>query len=379
MKAMILAAGKGTRVQPLTYELPKPMIPILGKPVMEYLIEHLVRCGIREIMVNVSHLHRKIEDYFGDGHRFGCEIGYSFEGFMTEDGELHPEPVGSAGGMKKIHEFGRFFDETTLVICGDAIIDLDIAAALAEHRSKGAAASIITKDVPREKTAEYGVVVVDPDGRVQSFQEKPKPADALSTLVSTGIYIFEPEIIDLIPSRQTFDIGSELFPLLLEKGVPFYAQSRPFDWIDIGNVKDFWSVSQSVLSGEVEHMIVPGTEIRPGIWVGLNVNIDWTDTTITGPVYLGSGTRVDAGSTITGPTWIGHGSHICTGADISQCILFEYTRITVNTQMTDMVVCKDYCVNREGTMMHLSDSPNERWSDARDRRNATRHSLDLSA
>ena len=372
MKAMILAAGKGTRVQPLTYELPKPMIPILGKPVMEYLVEHLVSCGVQEIMVNVSYLHRKIEEYFGDGHRFGAEIGYSFEGYMTEDGELHPEPIGSAGGMKKIHEFGGFFDETTLVICGDAIIDLDIASALAEHRSKGAAASIITKEVPREKTTEYGMVVADETGRVQSFQEKPKPDEALSTLASTGIYILEPSVLDLIPSGEVFDIGSELFPLLIEKGVKFYAQTRVFDWIDIGNVKDFWSVSQSVLRGEVEHMVMPGTEIKPGIWTGLNVQIDWNDTVIDGPVYLGSGTKVEAGSKIIGPTWIGHGSHICNGAELVQCILFEYTRITPSTKMAQMVVCKDYCVSRDGKMMHLSESPSERWSDSRDRRTATR-------
>ena len=348
------------------------MIPILGKPVMEYLIEHLVSHGVREIMVNVSYLHQKIEEYFGDGHRFGAQIGYSFEGYMTNDGELHPEPIGSAGGMKKIHEFGGFFDETTLVICGDAIIDLDIAAALAEHRRKGAAASIVTKEVPREKTSEYGMVVADEQGRVLSFQEKPRPEAALSRLASTGIYIFEPEIIDLIPSGRMFDIGSELFPLLIEKGVSFYAQSRDFDWIDIGNVKDFWSVSQSVLRGEVEHMVMPGTEIRPGIWTGLNVRIDWTDTNIVGPVYIGSGTRIEAGSTVIGPTWIGHGSHICSGAEIGQSILFEYTRITPGTVMSEMVVCKDYCVSREGEMTHLTESPDERWSDSRDRRTATR-------
>ena len=374
MKAMILAAGKGTRVQPLTYELPKPMIPILGKPVMEYLIEHLVRHGVREIMVNVSYLHQKIEDYFGDGHRFGCAIGYSFEGYMTDDGELHPEPIGSAGGMKKIQDFGGFFDDTTLVLCGDAIIDLDLTAALREHRAKGAAASIVTKEVPRAKSTEYGMVVADANGRVQSFQEKPRPEDALSTAASTGIYILEPSILNLIPSEQVFDIGAQLFPMLIEKNVAFYAQSRDFDWIDIGNVKDFWSVSQSVLSGEVEQMVMPGKEIAPGVWAGLNVSIDWTDTCITGPVYLGSGTRVDGGSTVVGPTWVGQGSHVCTGAHVERCILFEYTRITPATHMREMVVCKDYCVDRQGVMTHLSQSTTDAWSDARDRRMASRES-----
>jgi mannose-1-phosphate guanylyltransferase len=372
MKAMILAAGKGTRVQPLTYELPKPMIPILGKPVMEYLVEHLVKYGIKEIMVNVSYLHQKIEDYFGEGQRFGAQIGYSFEGYMGDDGEVMPRPIGSAGGLKKIQEFGGFFDETTLVICGDALIDLDIKSALFEHRKKGAMVSIITKEVPREKTIDYGMVVTDEEGRVLSFQEKPNPEDALSNLASTGIYIFEPEVFDLIPSGEVFDIGSQLFPLLVEKGVPFFAQKRFFNWIDIGNVKDYWLVSQSVMQGEMAHMTMPGTQIKEGIWVGLNTRIDWEGTTIVGPVYIGSGTTVEAGSTIIGPSWIGHGSQICSGAKVEQSILFEYTRVSPTSQMTELVVCKDYCVSREGKMHHVSECEEDYWRDARDRRGSSR-------
>ena len=131
-KGMILAAGQGTRVRPLTKDLPKPMVPILGKPVMEYLIEHLARHGITEIMVNVAFHHHKIEQYFGDGHRWGVQIGYAYEG-VRDHGDIVPRPMGSAGGMRRIQDFSGFFDETTLVICGDAIIDLDITAALAEH------------------------------------------------------------------------------------------------------------------------------------------------------------------------------------------------------------------------------------------------------
>ncbi|WP_188421069.1 sugar phosphate nucleotidyltransferase [Oxalicibacterium solurbis] len=371
---MILAAGKGTRVQPLTYELPKPMIPILGKPVMEYLVEHLVKYGIRDIMVNVSYLHQKIEDYFGEGQRFGAQIGYSFEGYVNEEGEVVPRAVGSAGGMKKIQESGGFFDETTLVICGDALIDLDIKSALFEHRKKGAKVSIITKEVPREKSSDYGMVVTDDDGRVLSFQEKPKPQDAMSTAASTGIYIFEPEVLDLIPSGVEFDIGSQLFPLLVEKEIPFYAQKRFFNWIDIGNVKDYWAVSQSVLNGEMAHMTMPGTQIDDGIWVGLNTHIDWDGTTIEGPVYIGSGCTVEAGSTIIGPTWIGHGSQICSGSEVVRSVLFEYTRVSPESTMEELVVCRNYCVSREGEMRHVSECEDDHWRDARDRRSVTRSS-----
>ncbi len=372
MKAMILAAGKGTRVQPLTYELPKPMIPILGKPVMEYLVEHLVKYGITEIMVNVSYLHQKIEDYFGEGQRFGAQIGYSFEGYMSDDGKVMPKPIGSAGGLKKIQEFGGFFDDTTLVICGDALIDLDIKSALFEHKRKGAMVSIITKEVELDKTVDYGMVVTDEDGRVLSFQEKPKPEDALSNLASTGIYIFEPEVLDLIPSGVEFDIGSQLFPLLVERGVPFFAQKRFFNWIDIGNVKDYWLVSQSVMQGEMAHMTMPGTQIAEGVWAGLNVNIDWEGTTIQGPVYVGSGTTIEAGSTIIGPTWIGHGSQICGSSKVERSILFAYTQVPPHSSMSELVVCTSYCVSREGKMRHVSDCVVDSWRDARDRRSKTR-------
>jgi len=372
MKAMILAAGKGTRVQPLTYELPKPMIPILGKPVMEYLVEHLVKFGVRDIMVNVSYLHQKIEDYFGEGQRLGAQIGYSFEGFMDENGEIMPKPIGSAGGMKKIQEFGNFFDETTIVICGDALIDLDIKSALFEHRRKGAMVSIITKEVARDKASDYGMVVMDEEGRVKSFQEKPKPEDALSLFASTGIYIMEPQVLDLIPSDTEFDIGSQLFPLMVEKGLPLYAQKRSFNWIDIGNVRDYWAVSQGVLQGELTQMSMPGTQIEDGLWVGLNTSIEWEGTTIQGPVYIGSGSKIEAGATIIGPTWIGHGSQICSGARVERSVLFEYTRVSPGSHMEELVVCRNYSVTREGKMQHISETETETWRDARDRRGVSR-------
>ena len=373
MKAMILAAGKGTRVRPLTYDLPKPMIPILGKPVMAYLVEHLARYGITEIMVNVSYLHEKIEEYFGEGHQFGVQIGYSFEGYTNNEGEVVPEPLGSAGGIKKIQEFGGFFDDTTIVLCGDAIIDLDIKSALFEHRRKGALASVITREVPWDKVPSYGVVVTDADGRIRAFQEKPKQEEALSNFASTGIYIFEPEVIDLIPTDRPFDIGSELFPLLAEKGLPFYAQQRKFNWIDIGSVKDYWEVLQSVLLGEVENMKVPGIQVDEGLWVGLNTSIDWSGgTKIEGPVYIGSGARVEAGARIVGPTWIGHGSHVCSGAEVVRSVLFEYTRVLPDVTLEELIVFKDYSVDRAGEMKHVSEYETGEWANARDRRRRRR-------
>lgn len=372
MKAMILAAGKGTRVRPLTYDLPKPMIPLLGKPVMAYLVEHLKKNGVSEIMVNVSWLHEKIEEYFGEGEQFGVQIGYSFEGYTKDDGEVVPEPIGSAGGMKKIQEFGGFFDDTTVVLCGDALIDLDLKAALLEHRRKGALATVITKEVPWDKVSSYGVVVSDDQGRILEFQEKPKQEDAKSNFISTGIYIFEPEVIDLIPSGQPFDIGSELFPLLAERGLPFYAQGRPFNWLDIGTMGDYWEVLQAVLTGEVNHMDVPGIQIKPGVWVGLNTSIDWNGTEIEGPVYIGSNVKVEAGVRIVGPSWIGHGSHLCEGAELVRTVLFEYTRVLHDVTLNEMIVFKEYSVDRKGEMKHASEYSSQEWLNARDRRRSRR-------
>lgn len=170
MKAMILAAGKGTRVRPITYTIPKPLIPILQKPVMEFLLELLRQHGFDQIMVNVSHLAHEIEGYFRDGQRFGVDIGYSFEGSIV-DGELVGEAVGSAGGLRKIQDFNTFFDDTFVVLCGDALIDLDLTAAVKQHRANGAIATVITKKVPKEDVPSYGVVVTDENGRIKSFQE----------------------------------------------------------------------------------------------------------------------------------------------------------------------------------------------------------------
>jgi mannose-1-phosphate guanylyltransferase len=364
-KGMILAAGQGTRVRPLTKDLPKPMVPILGKPLMEYLIEHLARHGITEIMVNVAFHHQKIERYFGDGRRWGVQLGYSYEGVL-DHGDILPRPMGSAGGMRRIQDFSGFFDETTLVLCGDALIDLDIGAALDEHKAKGAMASVVTLEVPREDVQNYGMVVAAADGQIQSFQEKPKPADAKSTLASTGIYIFEPAVLDLVPSNTVYDIGSQLFPQLVEKKLPFYAQNRFFNWIDIGRVSDYWSVLQRVLRGDVAEMKMPGREIKPGIWVGLNTSIAWGRVKIEGPVYIGSSVCIEPGATIIGPAWIGHGSHVRSGARVVRSILFEYTRIPADMQFNEMIVSPDYCVDRAGETLYRGDDTCQlRWGDAR--------------
>lgn len=346
-KAVILAAGRGTRLQPLTYDLPKPMIPLLGKPVMEHIVEHLARQGVREIMVNISHMAEQIERYFGDGRRFGVRIGYSFEGWL-DGGQLTPEPVGSAGALRKIHDFGGFIDETTAVLCGDAVIDLDLQLAYRLHRQQGAAATVVTKAVAEHEVSNYGIVVARPDGRVVSFQEKPRPEQALSLMASTGIYFVEPSLMPLIPADRPYDIGSELFPDLVRRDLPFFQQCHDFEWLDIGRVSDYWRIVQRLMRGGVAGISLPGRELREGVHTGLNVDVDWSSLRCKGPVYIGSGTRIEPGCTLNGPVWIGNGCRIEAGAHIERSVVFDYAHVGANATARELIVSGRYCVHHDG-------------------------------
>ena len=355
MKAMILAAGKGTRVQPITHIVPKPMIPILQKPVMEFLLELLKEHGFREIMVNVSHLAEEIENYFRDGQRFGVEIAYSFEG-RIEDGELIGDALGSAGGLKKIQDFQNFFDETFVVVCGDALVDLDLTEAVKRHKRKGAIASLITKKVNKKEVSSYGVVVSDNEGRVKAFQEKPSIEEALSDSINTGIYLFEPEIFDHIPSGKKFDIGADLFPKLVANNLPFYELPMDFEWVDIGKVPDYWSAIRSVLQGKVRQVDIPGKEVKPGVYTGLNVAVNWDKVNIKGPVYIGGMSRIEDGATIIGPTMIGPSCCICEGATIDNSIIFDYSKIGKGVKLVDKLVFGRYCVGKNGDHFDLQEA-----------------------
>jgi len=352
MKAMILAAGKGTRVRPITYTIPKPMIPILQKPVMEFLLELLRSHGFDEIMVNVSHLAEEIESYFRDGQRFGVHLAYSFEGRVV-DGNLVGEALGSAGGIRRIQDFNRFFDDTFVVLCGDALIDLDLTAAVKQHKEKGAIATVITKAVPRDAVPSYGVVVTDEDGRIKTFQEKPSVEEALSTTINTGIYILEPEVIDYIPEGEKYDLGGELFPKLVEMGAPFYAVNMDFQWVDIGKVPDYWHAIRGVLLGEIANVEIPGTKVAPGIYTGLNVAVNWDKVEIEGPVYIGGMTHIEDGARIIGPTMIGPNCWVCSGATVNNSIIFDYSRLGPKVRLVDKLVFGRYCVDKTGATIDV--------------------------
>lgn len=348
---MILAAGRGTRLRPFTNVLPKPMVPIMQKPVMEFLVELLRQHGFTEIMVNVSHLAETIQNYFRDGQKFGVQMAYSFEG-KIEDGQLKGEALGSAGGIKKIQDFSPFFDDTFVVLCGDALIDLNLTEVVQWHRRKGAMATIVMKRVPRDQVSSYGVVLTDREGKIKAFQEKPPIDQALSNQINTGIYIFEPEVLDYIPSGTTFDIGSDLFPKLVEEGAPFYGICMDFEWVDIGRVPDYWQAIQDVLNNKVPNVPIPGHEVRPGIFTGINVAVNWDKVDIQGPVYIGGMTRIEDGARIIGPTMIGPNCHLCKGSVVERSVIFEYSRLG-DVRLVDKLVFGRYCMDKDGSAIDL--------------------------
>ena len=351
---MILAAGRGERMRPLTNTTPKPMLPLLGKPALEYLVEHLVAHGFGDMMINVSHLPEKIENYFGDGRRWGARIGYSFEGHIAR-GEIVGCPLGSAGGLKRVHEFGGFFDETFLVVCGDAIFDLDLTAALRRHKNSGAAASVVVKPMAPKQLSNYGIAACDARGRIISFQEKPAAAEAKSNLINTGIYFFEPEVLTYIPSDKNYDIGGQLLPDLVAKKIHAQAIELNFHWMDIGRPYDYWRAQQKLMRGAMRDVNMPGEQIAPGIWRGLNAQIA-RDARLTGPVYIGANARVDAGCELVGPTWIAPGCVVRRGAKIQRSMLFEYTSMRAGANLADAIVSPRFCIDKNGTpLAQLSD------------------------
>lgn len=236
-KGMMLAAGRGTRLGPLTDNLPKPLLPVANQSVLAQGIRCLQRLGISDIGVNISYLAERITEVFGDGRACGVNLHWRRE----------PEPIGTAGGMKGLQHL--LSDDTIIVISGDAVIDIDLEPLLASHRARGAFASLATTAVT--DPAHYGVVVTDADGRVMRFQEKPAPGSEISRQANTGIYVFEPEIFDLIPEKEFCDFALNVFPEILKRGLPFFARPVEGYWTDIGNPGDYLQANMDYLAGRI--------------------------------------------------------------------------------------------------------------------------------
>ena len=355
MKAVILAGGKGTRVRPLTYIVPKPMVPVIDRPLMSILIELLKKHGFNDIIVTVGYLAGKIEEYYRNGADYGVNIAYSLEGKVKE-GEIIPMGLGSAGGLKKVQDFSGFFDDDFLVLCGDAIIDLDLSRLMEYHKSRNAIATVVLKEVPKEEVYRYGVVVTDDNDRVTAFQEKPKVEEALSNKINTGIYVFNPKVFDYIPSNVEYDIGKDLLPKLVEAGEDFYGFSVPFQWFDIGTTRDYFQTIMKVLKGEVNGVKPHGREVMPGVWAGINLSVDFSSIEIVPPVYIGGSVKIEPGVKIVGPAVIGSGCVIESGAYIERSIIMEYTKVSGIANLKEKIVAGKYCINPLGVSIDIEEA-----------------------
>src|SRR5579862_4205843 len=281
MKAVVMAGGEGTRLRPLTSNQPKPLVPIVGKPCMEHILELLKRHGFEDVIVTVAFLPQAIRSYFGSGESLGIDIGYSVE----------ESPLGTAGSVKRAA--GRL-DDTFLVISGDALCDVDLTALVAAHREKQASVTIGLKSV--ENPLEFGIVVTDEDGRVERFLEKPSWGQVFSDTINTGIYVLEPEVLKHIPKNRPYDFSKELFPLLLEMGRPIYGHVLDGYWQDIGNLEQFRQANFDALDERVR-LEVPGIRIRGNVWLGDGVDLDDLEA-IEGPAFLGNYCRIARGARV---------------------------------------------------------------------------------
>jgi len=275
MKAVVMAGGEGTRLRPLTSNQPKPMVPIVGKPCMEHILELLKQHGFDEVVVTVAFMPQAIRSYFGDGEALGLAIEYSVE----------ESPLGTAGSVRLA---SGVLDEPFIVISGDALCDVDLSAIVRTHQEKGAAVTIGLKSV--DNPLEFGIVVTDEEGRIERFLEKPSWGQVFSDTANTGIYVLDPEVLRHVPADRPFDFSKELFPLLLEMGRPLYGHVLEGYWQDIGNLDQFLQANFDALDERVR-LDVPGIRLRGNIWLGEGVEVDDL-ASIEGPSVVGNYCRI---------------------------------------------------------------------------------------
>jgi len=281
VKAVVMAGGEGTRLRPLTSNQPKPMVPIVGKPCMEHILELLRKHGFDDVVVTVAFLPQAIRSYFGNGESLGMKIEYSVE----------ESPLGTAGSVGLAREK---LDEPFLVISGDALCDVDLTQLVEAHREKGAAVTIGLKAV--DNPLEFGIVVTDDEGRIERFLEKPSWGQVFSDTINTGIYVLEPEVLRHVPTDRPYDFSKELFPLLLEMGRPLYGHVCEGYWQDIGNLDQFRQANFDALDEQVALEIL-GIRLRGNVWIGEGVEVDDLDR-IEGPAFIGNYCRIAPDATV---------------------------------------------------------------------------------
>jgi mannose-1-phosphate guanylyltransferase/phosphomannomutase len=304
VKAVVMAGGEGTRLRPLTSNQPKPMVPIVGKPCMEHILELLREHGFEDVIVTVAFLPQAIRSYFGDGASLGLNLQYSVE----------ESPLGTAGSVRLASDA---LDDTFLVISGDALCDIDLRQIVDFHKEKGAAVTIGLKSV--ENPLEFGIVVTDEDGKVERFLEKPSWGQVFSDTINTGIYVLEPEVLTHVPADGPYDFSKELFPLLLEMGRPIYGYVCEGYWQDIGNLDQYRQANFDALDERVR-LNIPGLKIRGDVWIGEGVEIDDVEG-VEGPAFIGNYARISPEASVGPYTILGAATTLRERGRISRSVL----------------------------------------------------------
>jgi mannose-1-phosphate guanylyltransferase/phosphomannomutase len=299
-----MAGGEGTRLRPLTSNQPKPMVPIVGKPCMEHILELLRTHGFQEVVVTVAFLPQAIRSYFGNGDNLGINIEYSVE----------ESPLGTAGSVRLASDR---LDDTFLVISGDALCDIDLGKIVEFHKERGAAVTIGLKSV--ENPLEFGIVVTDEDGRVERFLEKPSWGQVFSDTINTGIYVLEPEVLRHIPTDRPYDFSTELFPLLLEMGRPIYGYVCDGYWQDIGNLDQYRQANFDALDEKLA-LNVSGLKIRGDVWVGEGVAIDDVEG-VEGPAFIGNYCTISPESSVGPYSVLGPGTTLRERGRVSHSVI----------------------------------------------------------
>ena len=322
MKAIIMAGGEGSRLRPLTCDLPKPLVPVMNKPIMEHIIHLLKSHGISEIGVTLAYLPQKIKDYFGNGSAFGVNLHY-----FTED-----TPLGTAGSIKNAE---AFLDETFIVISGDSLTNMNLREIIEFHKAKKSKATLaLTRvDVPLE----YGVVITDQNGAVTGFLEKPSWGEVFSDTVNTGTYVLDPEVLKYFDRGKRFDFSQDLFPLLLDKNEPVYGCITTDYWCDIGDLRAYLQAHYDIFEGNLK-LNVDAVEIKKGVWVGSGTVIE-PNAQINGPCYIGSNCRIGNGSTVEDMTVMGSNNVIEDDVSIKRSILWNNNYVEYGSEVRGAILC----------------------------------------
>lgn len=319
MKAIIMAGGEGSRLRPLTCDRPKPMVPLLDRPVLAYSMELLARHGVREAAATLMYLPECVTGWLGDGSRFGLNVRYYIE----------ETPLGTAGSVRQARDF---LDETFVVLSGDGVTDCDLSAAYAWHKAHGALATMVLKHV--ENPLEYGVVIADAEGNVKRFVEKPGWGEVFSDTVNTGIYILEPQVLEWIPKQTPYDFSRDLFSGMLARGEKLCAWVMNGYWCDIGDVPAYLRAHADLLEGRINLKTAcrPGGVVRmPGAQVDRGAVLE-------GPCFIGENAVIEAGARIGAYSVVGAGSVVSAGASLKRALLWEGTRIGAGAQVRGSVV-----------------------------------------